>query len=127
MSYRHKQRQASKHNVRVGEYLPLWSQQSTDTSLLMFRLLAASFGVTDVSSYILRLWGAILLCVLLGAVIGAWREGWSGLLWYGLAGLVTPAALLWLAAVLSYLALRIAVFFIVWLLLIEGVLWLLGQ
>jgi hypothetical protein len=67
----------------------------------------------------------IAFCVVVGAVYGAYSG--AGFFWYGLAGLVAPAALLWGGLIFFYCAVILGVFFGAWALLIFGFFWLVGR
>jgi hypothetical protein len=87
-------------------------------------MLFLRFGITGLGSYFVKWWAPVAICALLGVAIGAFFGGFQSALWYGLAGMAAPAALIWLTAVLSYAAVYLLVFFAVWALLINGLLWL---
>lgn len=94
--------------------VPRWSQAQTDTSNMLARMLFEKLGITDLKSYFQKLMPAIVMCVVLGAAIGAYRDGFSGFIWWGLAGIAAPAALIWLAAVVPYVLFFVAMIFAAW-------------
>lgn len=104
-----------------GDAVPRWSQAQTDTSNLLARMLFEKMGITDLKTYFEKLLVPVAISVALGAAIGAYRDGLSGLFWYGLAGIAAPAALIWLAVVVPYVLLYVAMIFAAWLLLFYAV------
>jgi hypothetical protein len=70
-------------------------------------MLFEKFGITDLKSYFEKLLPAIVVRVVLGAAIGAYRDAISGFSWLGLAGIAAPVALIWLAVVISYVAVNL--------------------
>jgi hypothetical protein len=83
--------------------------------------------VTDIRSYFERLLVPIVICVVLGAVIGTFRDGWSGMFWYALAGIAAPAAIPWLFIVVGFAVFLALAYVAVWTVLIYGVLWILSH
>lgn len=118
---------SGKSSFRAGDYVPTWKQSQTDTVNLIFKDLMGSIGVTDLKTYWERLMLPIAVCAVVGAVYGAYSGGLSGFFWYGLAGLVAPAALLWFGIVACYCALILGVYFAAWAAIIFGFFWLVGR
>ena len=110
-----------------SDAVPRWSQTQTDTTNLMARMLFEKLGITDLKSYFEKLMPVIVVCVVLGAVIGAYVDGFSGFIWWGLAGIAAPAALIWLAVVVPYVLLYVALIFSAWFLLLSAVLFILSH
>ncbi len=69
----------------------------------------------------------ILLCMVIGAVVGGYTAGFPGFIWCGLAGLVAPAALLWIGIIACYCAVILGVFFAAWAAIIFAFFWLVGR
>ena len=107
--------------------MPTWNQSQTDTVNLIFKDLMAKVGVTDVATYFHKLYIPIVLCMVLGAVYGGYTGGLSGFFWYGLAGLVAPAAVVWLGIALCYCTVILGVFFAAWAAIIFGFIWLISR
>jgi hypothetical protein len=107
--------------------VPRWSQAQTDTTNLMARMLFEKLGINDLKSYFEKLLPAIVVCVVLGAVIGAYRDGISGFFWWGLAGIAAPAGLIWLAVVVPYVLLYMAMIFAAWFVLFYAVYFVLSH
>ncbi len=122
-----KSNRSGKSNFRAGDYVPTWKQSQTDTVNLIFKDLMGNIGVTDLKSYFERLMLPIALCVLVGVVYGAYSGGLSGFFWYGLAGLVAPAALLWFGIIACYCALILGVYFAAWAVIIFAFFFLVGR
>jgi hypothetical protein len=127
MAYRKSYRANRTGRTNWTDAVPRWSQAQTDTTNLMARMLFEKMGITDIKSYFEKLLPAIVLCVVLGAAIGAYRDGISGFFWWGLAGVAAPAALTWLAVVISYVAVYVAVILAVWFLLFYAVVFILSH
>lgn len=125
MAYRKTNKSSIKFNPR--EYIPLWSKDQTETVNLAFMLLMNKVGVSDVHSYFHRLPIPIVICALVGAVYGAYTNGFWGFVWGSLAGIAAPAALLWLGIVVFYCAVILGVFFAAWAAIIFGFFWLIGR
>ena len=120
----------SRSNSRKQSWVdavPRWSQAQTDTSNLLARMLFEKLGITDLKSYFEKLLPAIVVCVVAFAGIGAYRDGISGFFWWGLAGIAAPAALIWLAAILSVVAVYIAAVVAAWFVLIYAVFFILSH
>ena len=107
--------------------VPRWSQTQTDTTNLMAQMLFEKLGITDLKSYFEKLMPAIVVCVILGAAIGAHRDGVSGFFLWGLAGIAAPAALIWLAVVVPYVLLYVAMIFAAWYVLFYAVVYILSH
>ena len=105
--------------------VPRWTFAQTEATSHLAQILFLRFGITGLGSYFGKWWAPVAICAPRGAAMGAYFGGFQSALWYGLAGLAAPAALIWLTAVLSYAAVYLLVFFAVWALLINGLLWLL--
>ena len=105
--------------------VPRWTFAQTEATSHLAQILFLRFGITGLGSYFGKWWAPVAICALLSVAMGAYFGGFQSALWYGLAGLAAPAALIWLTAVLSYAAVYLLVFFAVWALLINGLLWLL--
>ena len=116
-----------KSRSRLLDAVPTWGQAQTDATTVMFKMLMEKLGVTDVPSYFRRLWFWIGACVVLCALFGAHRNGFEGVIWGALAGIVAPGGLLWLGVILSCVLVYMAVFFAAWAVLLYGALWLLRQ
>jgi len=127
MAYRKTSSRSSKSNFRPSDYVPTWKQSQTDTVNLIFKDLMGNIGVTDLKSYFERLMLPIAFCVVVGAVYGAYSGGLSGFFWYGLAGLVAPAALLWIGIIVCYCALILGVYLAGWAVIWFGFFWLMGR
>lgn len=122
--YRKSNSRASRHGSLWIAAVPRWTSAQNETTNLLAQILFLRFGITGLGSYFRKWWAPVALCALLGAAMGTYFDGLSGLLWCGLAGMAAPAALIWLIAVLSYAAVYLLVFFAVWAVLINGLLWL---
>ena len=122
--YRRANSRASRQGPQWIDAVPRWTYAQTEATNLFAQILFLRFGITGPSSYFVKWWAPVAICALLGAAIGAYFGGFQSAIWYGLAGMAAPAALIWLTAVLSYAAVYLLVFFAAWALLINGLLWL---
>jgi hypothetical protein len=127
MAYRKSYRANRTGRTNWTSAVPRWSQTQTDTTNLIFREWMGRIGVTDIRSYFERLLVPIVICVVLGAVIGTFRDGWSGMFWYALAGIAAPAAIPWLFIVVGFAVFLALAYVAVWTVLIYGVLWILSH
>ena len=122
--YRKTNSRYSRQGPQWIDAVPRWTYAQTEATSHLAQMLFLRFGITGLGSYFGKWWAPVAICALLGVAIGAYSGGFQSALWYGLAGLAAPAALIWLTAVLSYAAIYLLVFFAVWALLINGLLWL---
>lgn len=123
--YRKSYSRSNRSKSSWSDAVPRWSQAQTDTTNLMARMLFEKLGITDLKSYFEKLLPAIVVCVVLGAAIGAYVDGLSGFFWWGLSGIAAPAALIWLAVVVPYVLLYVALIFAAWFLLFYAVVFIL--
>lgn len=127
MAYRKTYSRSSKSSFRAGDYVPIWSKSNTDAVTGIFKEVLGNVGVTDLPSYFEKLFIPIVLCIVIGAVYGGHTGGFSGFIWYGLAGLAAPAAVVWLGIVVCYCAVILGVFFAAWAAILFSFFWLLGR
>lgn len=125
--YRKSNSRSSRQGPQWIDAVPRWTSAQTEATNLLAQVLFLRFGITGLGSYLVKWWAPVAICALLSAAIGAYFDGLSGLLLYGLAGMAAPAALILLIAVVSYAAVYLLVFFAAWAVLINGLLWLLQQ
>ena len=123
--YRKTNSRSSRQGPQWIDAVPRWTFAQTEATSHLAKILFLRFGITGLGSYFGKWWAPVAICALLSVAMGAYFGGFQSALWYGLAGLAAPAALIWLTAVLSYAAVYLLVFFAVWALLINGLLWLL--
>jgi hypothetical protein len=109
---------------RVRDSLQLLDHQQGANTHLIFLVHMHEMGVTDLPSYFRRCLLTIVIGVVVGAAIGGHRNGLEGAAWGALVGVVAPAALIWLWAVLIYVFVFLAVFFAAWVAIVHGVLWI---
>ena len=98
----------------ASEILPVWTRSETNAVNLAFQALMSKFGITDTASYFRQLRIPIGISVVVCACIGAANNGTTGFILGGLAGLLAPAALLWLAVLLVGVAIYLALFVAAW-------------
>jgi hypothetical protein len=125
--YRKSHSRSNRSKSSWADAVPRWSQAQTDTTNLMARMLFEKLGITDLKSYFEKLMPAIVVCVVLAAGIGAYRDGLSGFFWWGLAGVAAPAALIWLSVVVPYILLYVAMIFAAWFVLFYAVVFILSH
>jgi hypothetical protein len=110
------------NRLRLSQVLPPVQPQLSNQ--LAFALLER-FGITDLSSY-LSVWRIpIVLCVILGACIGAFQAGLTGFALGGLLGALAPAGLVWLGVVLLHAAIVLAIYFACWAVILAVGWWML--
>jgi len=85
-----------------------------------------ALGITGIKSYFKKLLLPIAICVLLSAVIGACVSGFLGFIFGAIAGIMVPAALIWLAPIVGYVAVSLACFAAALAVLFYGAIWLFG-
>ena len=83
-----------------------------------------ALGITGIKSYFKKLPLPIAICVLLSAVIGACISGFSGFVCGAIAGIMVPAALIWLAPIVGYVAVSLACVAAALAVLFYGAIWL---
>ena len=83
-----------------------------------------ALGVSDIKSYFKKLLLPIAICVLLSAVIGACVSGFLGFIFGAIAGIMVPAALIWLAPIVGYVAVSLACVAAALAVLFYGAIWL---
>jgi hypothetical protein len=107
-------RKTHRRKFQYSQVVPLWTRDQTDTVTLAFQALMSKLGITDTASYFRQLRIPIAISVVVCACVGVY--GWSipGFILGGLAGLLAPAALLYLAVLLVGVAIYLAIFFAAW-------------
>lgn len=83
-----------------------------------------ALGITGIKSYFKKLLLPIAISVLLSAVIGACVSGFLGFFLGAIAGTMLPAALLWLAPIVGYVAVSLACVAAALAVLFYGAIWL---
>jgi hypothetical protein len=125
--YRKSNSRSSRQGPQWIDAVPRWTSAQTVATNRFAQILFFRFGITGPASYFSKWWAPVAICALLGVAMGAYIGGLQSALWYGLAGMAAPAALILLIAVVSYAAVYLLVFFAAWAVLINGLLWLLQQ
>jgi hypothetical protein len=110
----------------IGDYVPLLTRSQAETTNHLTRLMFVALGVTGIKSYFKKLLLPIAICVLLSAVIGACVSGFLGFFLGSIAGIMVPAALIWLAPIVGYVAVSLACFAAALAVLFYGAIWLFG-
>lgn len=127
MTYRKTFSKALATKDRLRDAVPYCRQSQIDTTNFVVTMLLQGIGITGLQSYLKKLRIPIVICVLLGAVIGGNRSGMEGLLWGALGGIAAPAVLLWLGVVVGYVAVYLGVFVAAWAVILSGVYWLFAR
>ena len=89
---------------------------------MAYQALLSKLGITDTASYFRQLRIPIAISVVVCACIGASDYGIKGFILGGLAGLLAPAALLWLVVLLVGIAIYLGLFVAAW-----AVIWAIGR
>ena len=108
----------------IGDYVPLLTRSQAETTNHLTRLMFEALGITGIKSYFKKLLLPIAICVLLSAVIGACVNGFLGLTFGAIAGIMVPAALIWLAPIVGYVAVSLACVAAALAVLFYGAIWL---
>lgn len=106
---------------------PIWTPDLADQNTAQFIAFLYGMGITDVPSYLRKLWWAILVCVVLGALTGFIQGGLTGLLLGAGLGMLAPAAILWLSITLMYVVIYVLVYLAVWVVIFYAIWWILGN
>jgi hypothetical protein len=112
--------------LNIGDYVPLLTRSQAETTNHLTRLMFEALGVTGIKSYFKKLPLPIAICVLLSSVIGACVSGFLGLIFGSMAGIMLPAALIWLAPIVGYVAVSLACVAAALAVLFYGAIWLFG-
>ena len=91
----------------------------------MFLSLMHRLGIDSFSGYLRKFAIPNSICALVGAGIGVFQSGVSGLIVGALLGVATPGALIWLAVTLVHVAVYLAIFFLAWAVIFAVARWLL--
>lgn len=126
-----KQNKSSKRiatpRFRPSQFIPIWNAQHTDAVTQITLALFNRLEISDLSSYFEKLIYLIWICSISGALAGGYFYGfWGSLCGLGI-GMTAPALLIWLAVILSYSALLMAVFLASGALIFNAVLWIFGR
>ena len=108
----------------IGDYVPLLTRSQAETTNHLTRLMFEALGITGIKSYFKKLLLPIAICVLLSAVIGACVSGFLGFIFGAIAGIMLPAALIWLAPIVGYVAVSLACVAAALAVLFYGAIWL---
>ena len=108
----------------IGDYVPLLTRSQAETTNHLTRLMFEALGITGIKSYFKKLLLPIAICVLLSAVIGACMSGFLGLIFGAIAGIMLPAAVIWLAPIVGYVAVSLACVAAALAVLFYGAIWL---
>ena len=110
----------------IGDYVPLLTRSQAETTNHLTRLMFEALGITGIKSYFKKLLLPIAICVLLSAVIGACVSGFLGFIFGAIAGIMVPAAVIWLAPIVGYVAVSLACVAAALAVLFYGAIWLFG-
>lgn len=126
-----KQNKSSKRiatpRFRPSQFIPIWNAQHTDAVTQITLALFNRLEISDLSSYFEKLIYLIWICSISGALAGGYFYGfWGSLSGLGI-GMTAPALLIWLAVIVSYSALLMAVFLASGALIFNAVLWIFGR
>lgn len=117
---------SSGRKVHLTEVLPIWTTAHSSTVNIVFHALLLKLGITDVSSYFRKLRAPIVICVVVGALVGPSFYGLKGFFLGGLLGVIAPAALLWLGVMLVGATIFIAIYAIAWTAIVAFIWWFIG-
>ena len=118
---------SSRHTkFNIGDYVPLLTRSQAETANHLTRLMFEALGITGIKSYFKKLLLPIAICVLLSAVIGACVSGFLGFIFGAIAGIMVPAAVIWLAPIVGYVAVSLACVAAALAVLFYSAIWLFG-
>jgi hypothetical protein len=120
-------RNTNRRKFNPAQVLPAWTSTQTDTVTMAFKALLSKLGITDTASYFRQLRILIVISVVVCACIGATNYGITGFILGGLAGLLAPAALIWLAVMLVGAAIFLGLYVLAWTGLLYVLRWLLTE
>ena len=118
-------RKPAGRKFKVREILPIWGASQTNAVNMAFEALMVKLGVSDMRSYFLKLRIWIVIAVLVCALGGAYNYGIKGFILGGVLGLAAPAAILWLGILLIGVVAYLAIYCLVWALILWAAWWLL--
>ena len=124
MAYR-SPRKTSSRKLQFSKVWPIWGVTHTNVVNMAFEALMHKLGITDVRSYFLKLRIWIVIAVLVCALGGAYNYGIKGFILGGVLGLAAPAAILWLGILLIGVVAYLAIYCLVWALILWAAWWLL--
>lgn len=107
-------RKTTRRKFQYSQVVPLWTSTETNAVTMAFQALMSKFGISDFSTYIKQWRVQISLSVIVCAVLGAANYGITGFVLGGLAGLLAPAALLYLAVLLVGIAIVMGLYVLAW-------------
>lgn len=99
---------------KASDYVPIWSQQHTNTTNLIAEMVFGQLGVTDLRSYFQQFAIPIGICTGIGIGVGAYHWGLQGAVLGVLVGLAAPAVSVYLLLVVVYAAILLFAFIAVW-------------
>ena len=112
---------------KISRVLPIWTVENADLNTAIFVSCMQRLGINSLPSYLRKFAIPVLLCALVGAGVGTFHSGVSGLIVGALLGLATPAALIWLAVTLVHVAAYLAVFCAAWAVIFYVARWILSS
>lgn len=90
--------------------LPIWTSANAELNTTIFLSCLREMGITNLVSYIRKLYIAVAICTLTGFCIGAAYGGIGGMVWGVLLGFATPAAVIWTVITAIHIAIHIGMF-----------------
>jgi hypothetical protein len=124
MAYRKSSRRQHGSKLKVSDVIPYWTSKQIDTNEMLVQASLQSLGIYDLGSYWRKLWPILVICTVLGALIGAGIKGPSGLVIGAVLGFVTPAGLVALVVTVMHFLVYLSAYLFVWAVIL-GILWLL--
>jgi hypothetical protein len=120
-------RKTHRRKFQYSQVVPVWTSTHTDAVTLAYRALLSKLGITDTASYFKKLRIPIAISVIVCACIGVYGWGVPGFFLGALAGLLAPAALLWLAVLLVGVAIFLGIYIAAWALIWAIAKWVLTE
>jgi hypothetical protein len=123
MAYRRSSGKSSWRKLKASDVLPLWTSAHTDTANLAVQSAMMRLGIFSIRDYFHKLRVLIVICAVLGAVIGAAEYGLQGFFLAGILGMAAPAAAIWICVTLFVVAIYMLAYCIGMALVICLLLW----
>ena len=119
-------RKSSWRQLTPSQVLPIWTTANSNFANALAKDMLARIGVTDTRSYFQKLHVAIVICAIVGAIIGATSYQMKGLIIGALLGVAAPAFAVWFGTVLVLICIFLAVYCAAWAVILCLAWWILG-
>jgi hypothetical protein len=104
----------SSKRLKFSDVVPVWTSKNVDTNAVLVQATLLGFGIYDIGSYWRKLRVAIILCILMGMLIGGAAKGFGGVCIGSVLGFATPAAAIALFVTVLHIVIYLSIFCLVW-------------